>query len=108
MFSPTRTLLLAVWLKHEMITFTVKLFKLVFVNCKLSTVLFSWISCDYCVLPVPGLRFLGLICILIKHSVNLWREQPSYHLDTYNCDLFVFGPEFAILRIPLPKTDNNL
>ena len=25
---------------------------------------------------------------------------------THNCDLFVFGPEFAILRIPLPK--NNL
>lgn len=108
MFSHATTLLLAVWLKQEMITFTVKLFKLLFVNCKLSTALFSWISCDYFDKLVPGLRFLGLICILIKHSVNLWREQPSYHLYTYNCDLFVFGPEFAILRIPLPKTDNNL
>ena len=24
---------------------------------------------------------------------------------TYNCDLFVFGPEFAILSIPLPVWD---
>lgn len=28
--------------------------------------------------------------------------------DTYNWDLFVFGPEFAILRMPLPEEKKTI
>ena len=37
---------------------------------------------------------------------NNWRLITSvctFLGNTYNCDLFVFGPEFAILKIPLPE-----
>ena len=41
---------------------------------------------------------------------NNWRLITSactFLGNTYNCDLFVFGPEFAILKIPLPEEKIN-
>lgn len=47
--------------------------------------------------------------IYFLHSTrhNIWRETIKYkvHATTYNCDLFVLGPELAILRIPRPVWD---
>lgn len=38
----------------------------------------------------------------IKKSKQYNKTKTKLH-NTYNCDLFVFGPELAILKIPLPR-----
>ena len=46
----------------------------------------------------------------VKRTHNNWRLITSactFLGNTYNCDLFVFGPEFAILKIPLPEEKIN-
>lgn len=47
-----------------------------------------------------SLQFSSKRNILSKKKKKCKRRQCVY---THNCDLFVFGPEFAILKIPLPK-----
>ena len=46
----------------------------------------------------------------VTKTHNNWRLITSactFLGNTYNCDLFVFGPEFAILKIPLPEEKVN-